>query len=421
MNKSFTLTPYEAMCHIFTISLRIKLNKCFTKNEVEKAVYTLSNEYDFLHSEFKDENELVLIENYHPKLSYFERNLTEEEYFDVIRETTKVKHDYMSEYHVYADETSNETVVLAFYCHSQVDAISSLVLSHKLCLYLSDTTIEPEKHPFSSVQKQVIIPSDYLCLNYSQISSNTDFFKFPKSPHTCPEGTVVQYQSITGLIEKNEFNEIIQFCHNNHFTYQSLLWLSTYLSQCKLFNINDIANNVRFNTPATAIDRCDFEPTISKDDIVCGAASIYIQMKINCEDNVLDVLRKLSNDLHDELKSKQQMYDFFTLKDFSKLPSQTFTCCTLGKTNIQKHYEGNNSFDLMNISILPVSIQMPGICGTNLHSFTVNDIGCYLCCTYTSPLFVEDEMKKYVEDIIAMMKFCCSEDNKEKLIKEISN
>lgn len=417
---SYDLSDYEIHCSVFSVTWKVKINKCVTKEQVEEAAFKLGQEYKYLSSEFKSgTNTLELKENYHPQMHFYEKEVTNEDYFRDIREATHQKKDITSEYFVYVDKENNFSDIIGVYNHAMVDGGSGLDLSYKFCLYLSDPTLVPQKHDYASIQKQIVIPKGVEGLTYSYIDKTAPILTFPKYLHECNEIEKVSYHVQTELINCEDLNLILKSTHNNHYTFQSLLWLTTLLSQMKMYNIFDFSKEVRFHVMAMSKGRCDFNPPILKDDIVCGAAFVYVGKKINKEENIIEVLNDISKNLHGELDKKQQMYDFFINNDHSLYPPFSMSCCTLGKSLCKKHYDGKFPFDVVEQNIFPTTSLFPGISTNLLFSFTVEGVGCYLSAPYTYPHFHDDEITEYLKNIINFMKIISKEENMNKTIDDI--
>lgn len=414
MSELYELSPYEGLCKIFRLSYKVDINTILDKSEINDAILKLSKEYIFLRCEFiEGTNKLKEIVDFKPELEYHEKILNDKEYYDLLCKYSGKIFNYTSKYFAFIDKEKNFTRIVAIFSHSMIDALSTLHLADRLLYYVSNPNKIPISRPFTSVQKQIILKESK---NYEYLSKN-EIYKTPLELHPCKDKSTIHYETYPAIIEPDEFNDIKTFLHNNNITYQSLLWFTSIISNIMLFK-KELPLFVRFQTPATAIGRCEFNPKITEDDIVCGAAAFYIERNIQKTDFIFDSLQEISKELHKELDEKQQFYDFFSMSDYSNLPASSTTSNTLGKLDIDIHYKGKKTFDILSLSFLPLSITFP-VGGINIHSYYINEIGCYLCCTYTYPFFEKDDMLSYVKNIITMMKYCSKEENKTKTINEM--
>lgn len=186
----------------------------------------------------------------------------------------------------------------------------------------------------------------------------------------------------------------------------------------RLFNVYDFSKDVRLLVLADSKGRCDFDPPILKDDIICGAACIYIERKINVNDKVIDILRDISEKLHEELDTKQQIHNYFRNCDYSFLPF-SISCDTLGVSLSQKHYDGLFSFDVIEQNLFPLTSLYQGISKKLFYVFTVNDVGCYLNIPFTYPHFHDEEMEDYLKNIARLMKIISDKDNSNITIEDL--
>lgn len=419
---SYELSHYEIHCSKFFVTWKVKINKSVTKEQVEDAAFKLAKEYNYLSSEFKPGTMILEYkENYHPQLHYHDKPITDEDYFRDIRESTFQKTDITSVYYIYVDKENNVSDLIGVYNHAMVDGGSGLDLSYKFCRYLSDPTLEPKNHGYASIQRQIVIPKGVEGLTYNYIDKTTPILTFPKYLHECNDLDKVSYHVKTELIRNEDLSNILKCTHNNHFTFQSLLWLTTLFAQMKIHNMYDFSKEVRFHAMAMSKGRCEFNPPILNDDIVCGAAFVYVGKKINKEDNIIELLKDISTSLHQELDRGQQMYDFFINSDHSFYPPFSMSCCTLGKSLCKKHYDGPFSFDVIEQNLFPDTSLFQGLANNLIFSFTVEGVGCYISAPFTYPHFYDEEITGYLKHMINLMNFICNEENMNKTIEDLTN
>lgn len=417
---SYELSRFERIAsNYLSCTWKLVINKYVSKEQIEEAIYSLTKDYSFLSSEYVNSGcKLVFKPDYHPPVHYFEKECSSEEYFENMKKATGERGNYTSEYFIYASKLKDLSEIIGIYNHGMVDGISSLDLCHRLCLHLSDPTMEPELHCYVSAQGRLKIPKEYKYKNY-EIDPKINVLQLPTYLHECRDVEKMYNHVYTDLIKEDELKEILKYTKEVKCSFQGLLWICTLLSQMKMFNVNDFSKPILFHSMATSRGRAEFDPPILDDDIMsCGFYS-YILKKINRDDKIVNIIRELSKELHNALDKKQQLYDFFHVDNYKICPCQTLTCCTLGKRPNQKHYDGKFSFDVLNLNFLASSVNNPNNCGLRLFCFSIEEIGCFVSSNYVYPQFVDEEMKNYVEDIIKMMKYCSKEENFDVKVEEL--
>lgn len=417
---SIELSSYESLVRAYSCSWKIRINKYISKDQIENTILILTKEYSYLSSEFKEGSDILEYkENYHPPVHYYEKMLSNSEYWDKVKKVTSYKNNITSEYFIYADKSKDESEIIGIFNHAMVDGVCCIDLCNKFCLHLSNPSVVPKLHSYTSAQNQIKIPKDVKNMNFSYIQQNIPILTLPSYLHECNDCEELNYHVFTGLIENDDLKEILKYIHEVHCSFQGLLWITTLLSQMKMYKMNDFSKVIRFHTMATSKGRAEFDPPVLDDDISRGGFYSYVTKKINKEDKIVNVIVDLSKELHDELHKKQQMYDFFMSGSYSNCPSYSISCCTMGKRGNKKHYEGEFSFDVLSQNFLLTKNLCGDNCGMGLYCFTVDDIGCYICNSFLYPQFTDEEMKCYVENIIRMMKCCSKEENKNITIEDL--
>lgn len=415
--QKYKLNSYEAICEIFSVSWMISIDKAFEADEIKQALVKTHMEHPFLRCKVtlpkKEDPSYVILEDDHrpnPLVEIIEDSLSQndlkEAYIAFSREYSNKPHVETAAYKVYTDKKNNVTSVIGAFDHSCCDALSSLQVANTFMQYLSDPTRVPVQREWKSVQGEVVTPENQGTNYYDSIKC--DFYSPPKSLYEM-DCSVAHFRSQVCLINNEELTTILAKCHEKGVTFQGLLWLSAALSYMKMCNI-PLGKVFRFQTPATAIGRVPFHKTIEKEDLVCGAAAIYVNQEIDGSDLFWDVSKKLTTNLHEELENGVQMNDFFEIlkcNDFNCLPPYSMTACTLGVSCLKDYYSAANSFHLKDICFLGLTKIFPGVAGINIHSFTVPNLGCYMNCSYVYPGFSNEEAEKYVTGIRSIMLEAC--------------
>ncbi|KAK8807221.1 hypothetical protein WA158_003980 [Blastocystis sp. Blastoise] len=412
MEEIYNLNSNEALCNIFTVSWRIQIDTCVTKDEIHYALQCTHSEHPFLRCKIIKTN---------PK-NPFEMHLVDDKsnepefiYEDVIFGELDIKDEYESFvrkvsnddtriksccYKILVDMKKNCTVIIGCFNHACCDALSSMQVAHSLLSYLSNPPKEfPLSRKWVSVQGEIEIPQDWHNTYYESVTG--DIYSPPTKLHEGDKIENTRFQSDIAFLPSNELQTVINICHQHGCTFQSLLWLSSAINQMKLFH-SEFPKIFRFQTPATTINRVHFKHPIQHEDLVCGAAAIYVREELNSNDLFWTICKEIKDKLYKELENRTQIYDFFKIMDtfdFTKLPGQSLTACTLGVTCIQQEYKGIHPFHLDSIHFLAVSRVFPNMGGINIHSFTINDYGCILNCTYATPAFLQSEAIQYIEGV----------------------
>lgn len=420
MEKIRKLSSYEKLMSVFYVIFKVKITKIYEKDKYIYAIKKLTQKYPYLMSKFNsDGSELILSNELIPKIHFYDKNLNDDEFTDILKDITKDKNEYTNEYIIYFNYENNESIITGIYNHGCCEALSTFHLCDELCLFLSDESLP--------INPKLIIPSVH-----EQIINNKpnpipfekyldkDILFLPHVLHSEEDTYKIKGCSYYKLLKNDEFKPILTFCHDNSITIQSLLWYSCLLCQIKLFD-NNIFNyfplKIRYFTTALLTNRLEFCPFISEDDLCNDVGVVYINQLINKNDNVFKSLLNLSKDLKDEINNKQQFYDFLSMKNDTSYPCYTSLSTTLGILKNKSNY--NNEFDVKDAVF--ISIPILSILKTNfiVHTYTYQNIGCYFCCSYTYPHFNKDEIIKFVDNIIKVMKMICDERNKEIIVDDL--
>ena len=412
----YKTNTYEALTRHMYVSWALVLDVCFTEQEVIAALKHVHAKHPHLRCRIHEgthPGDMSLLEKEvgGPVVSVLPacvQNVDEflencVEWFSNDRNVDDTVH-----YWLLLDSEQNQCVLVACFCHSCVDALSSLRVATDFLLYLDSPSLSiPNSRPFVSVQNEIVLKNPD--------GNNTPYKNQTEVVWIAPirlhdDGDVSGlFRTKQIVLPPETIDAIVKMCRDHGCTYQSYLWLCILITQMRLFQ-RSFPLSVRFNTPVTTIGRATFAHPISSDDLVVGAYSCFVQTHLEGEQSFWDVCRRLTAALKQEIESGDQMNDFFSVcqtLDFGKLPSASFNGCTLGVTDLKHQY---SHFSLKNIYFLPATSRSPGMGGMNVHAFTVAGLGCFVNCTYWYPGFTSHEMAEYTQDLQQIFKRVCEGD-----------
>lgn len=410
----YKTNTYEALTRHMYVSWALVLDTCFTEQMIVDVLKHVHAKHPYLRCNIREgiqPGEMTLIEKDRndPVLSvcfgsiqnvdtYLEECV---EWFSNDGSINDTVH-----YWLRLDNERNQCALVACFCHSCIDALSSLRVAADVLSFLDSPSLPlPESRPFVSVQSEIVLKKNWTDTHTPFENQKEPVWVAPTCLHE-KDSSPSSFRTKQIVLPPETIDVIVKTCHDHGCTYQSYLWLCLAITQMRLFHVS-FPISMRFSTPATTIGRATFAHPISKEDLVVGAYTIFVQAHLEGDQSFWDVCRRLTVSLKQELESGNQMNDFFAVcqtLDFGKLPAASFNGCTLGVIDLKQHY---SHFSLKNVFFLPAASRRPGMGGMNTHAFTIPGLGCLVNCTYCQPAFTSSDITGYAQDLLDVFKRVC--------------
>ena len=400
----YKVNLYEALTRRMFVNWVVVLDTYFSEKYIRNALEHIYSKHPYLRCSIREGasiGDMVLVDSLltDPIFEY------STEQFDIESLHDRFEHivcDFSNDltctdtahFKVISDDVHTNTAIIGCFCHSCVDALSSLRIAVDLLHYL-DSPLEPLPYSrdFVSVQNEIILKKqepNHVC--FSDLKG--EIWSAPIRLHDDIESCPSYFRTKRVLIPEDRMNLILAACRKHGCSFQCYLWACMALCQMALFH-EQFPISIRFGTPATTVGRAQFQHLITKEDLVVGAYTVFVEGYLESQRVFWDFCSALRSHLKEAIEKEDQMNDFFAVcraKDFSLIPPASFNGCTLGVSELQARY---HLFALKEVFFLPSVQRQPGMGGLNLHSFTIPGIGCYLHCTYCYPAFSPEDIETY--------------------------
>ena len=408
---------YEALCRHMYVNWALLFDRVVELERIVEALTQTHAKHPYLRCQIKEGakfGEMTLIEkdSLTPVVIAKEGKVTRESVNRYLEECATLFENVPSivdtvHYTYYSDKC--RSALIGCFCHSCADANSALHVASDVLTFLDAPILPaPASLPFLSVQKEIIL--DESETHAARYADQT--LPVWVAPTRLREGDAsIQpfYRTKQLLLSPDTMNSILGACRSHDCAFQSFLWTSVALAQMRLFH-RSLPVSLRFGTPVTTIGRATFRHPISRDDLVVGAFSVFVQKELQGDDSFWSLCKQLHDALKEEIRLGKQMNDFFAVcrdLDFKQLPPASFNACTLGTTDLKRQYK---HFSLDGLYLLPGATRSPQMGGMNLHAFTVPEMGCLLNLTYCYPFFSPSDVDAYAADIRRVMDMVVSRD-----------
>ena len=201
-----------------------------------------------------------------------------EEFSDNFCNTASI--DDTVHYKVISDKENNKTGIIACFCHSCADALSSLRVAKDILHYLDHPEEPlPTSREFVSVQTELIIqPEEPGHVRFA--NQQETVWIAPIRFRDCEKGIDPTFHTNRVLIEPKVMDTIIEQCHNHECSFQAYLWSVMAICFLHLFK-KDLPTSVRFGTPATTVGRAEFRKPICEEDLVVGAYTVFVTQTLS--------------------------------------------------------------------------------------------------------------------------------------------
>ena len=423
----YKVNLYEELTRRMFVNWAIVLDTYFSEKYVRNALEHVYSKHPYLRCSIRQGDSLgdmVLVDSLltEPILDY------SIEQFDVASLHDRFEHivcDFSndltctdtSHFKVIADDVHSSTAIIGCFCHSCIDALSSIRVAVDLLYYMNSPQEPlPPSREFVSVQNEIILKEQEP--NHIRFSNlKGEIWSTPIRLHEDSESCPSYFRTKRVLIPEDRMNRILEACRKHGCSFQCYLWACMALCQMALFH-KEFPATIRFGTPATTVGRAHFQRPITKEDLVVGAYTIFVEGQVEPQRAFWDFCSELRSQLREAIEKEEQMNDFFAIcraKDFSLIPPASFNGCTLGVTELQAKC---NLFALKEFFFLPSVLRQPGMGGLNLHSFTIPGIGCYLHCTYCYPAFSPEDMERYAASLETLFG-AALEEEKNKTLQQL--
>ena len=201
-----------------------------------------------------------------------------EEFSDNFCNTASI--DDTVHYKVISDKENNKTGIIACFCHSCADALSSLRVAKDILHYLDHPEEPlPTSREFVSVQTELIIqPEEPGHVRFA--NQQETVWIAPIRFRDCEKGVNPSFHTNRELIEPKCINSILEQCHKHHCSFQAYLWSVLAICLLHLFK-KDLPTSIRFGTPATTVGRAEFRKPICEEDLVVGAYTVFVTQTLS--------------------------------------------------------------------------------------------------------------------------------------------
>lgn len=86
MEKIRKLSSYEKLMSVFYVIFKVKITKIYEKDKYINAIKKLTQKYPYLMSKFNsDGSELILSNELIPKIHFYDKNLNDDEFTDILK------------------------------------------------------------------------------------------------------------------------------------------------------------------------------------------------------------------------------------------------------------------------------------------------------------------------------------------------
>ena len=411
LRMEYKVNFYEALTRRMYVSWLIVLDKSFSEKSIQLALEHVYSKHPYLRCTIREGaslEDMVLVDSksLHPVLAYsteeFDMESLHDRFEHIVRDfSNDLKCTDTAHFTAIADVLHSSTAIIGCFCHSCADALSSIRVAVDFLHYL-DCPLEslPPSREFVSVQNEIILkPQEPGHIRFPNLKG--EIWSAPIRLHEDSASCPSYFRTKRVLIPMDRLNLILAGCREHGCSFQCYLWACMALCQMALFR-KQFPLTIRFGTPATTVGRAEFRRPITKEDLVVGAYTIFVESRFESQRVFWDLCREMMGQLREAITKGDQMNDFFAIcraKDFSLIPPASLNGCTLGVTELQATY---NNFALKEFFFLPTVLRQPGMGGLNLHSMTIPGIGCYLHCTYCYPAFSPEDMDGYAANLDAL-------------------